>query len=62
MTNPAAQMEYVGGQGQQILENRGQEFSMRPCCQFVTSISISLAFFTGGCMIYQTIHQSERKA
>lgn len=28
-TNPAAQMDHVGGQGQQIPENSGQEFSMR---------------------------------
>lgn len=29
VTNPAAQMDHVGGQGQQIPENSGQEFSMR---------------------------------
>lgn len=29
VNNPAAQMDHVGGQGQQILEKSGQEFSMR---------------------------------
>lgn len=62
VTNPAAQMDHVGGQGQQILENSGQEFTTRLYCQFVTIISILLAFFTGGGMIYQTIHQSEKES
>lgn len=40
VTNPAAQMDHVGGQGQQILENTGQEFSMR----FSASLSPALAY------------------